>query len=83
MDLYRYRVKGRSLTIPGRIIRLTVTARDADDARDMARIKVPDFGTTVESPRRGARVVPDEPDGMEQAKAREFARWRDTDVEVV
>lgn len=81
--IYRYSVKGRSLTIPGRIIRLTVTAANADDARAMAKIKVPDFGTTIESPRRGARVVPDEPDGMTQAKAREFARWRDTDVEVI
>ena len=72
MDLYRYSLKGRSISVPGRIIRLTVTAKDADDARRMAQARVPDFGSTVETPKRRGRVVLEEPDGMTQAKAREF-----------
>lgn len=84
MDLYRYSLKGRSLSVPGRIIRLTVTAKDADDARRMAQARMPDFGTTVETPRRLGRVLePEQADGMTQAKAREFVEWRGCEVEVV
>jgi len=85
--LYRYALRGRSLTIPGRVIRLTVNASSADDARRIAAARIPDFGTTL--PRVGVRrlgrvvVEPEQADPMTQAKAREFATWRDTDVEVV
>ena len=59
--LYRYRCKGRSLSIPGRVIRLTVTAASPDDARRLAQIKNSDFGTTVETPRRIGLVTQLEP----------------------
>ena len=81
--MYRYQLRGRSLTIPGRIIRLTVTARNADDARWMAGLRDPDFGPTVSSPRRMGRVLePEQADGLTQSKAREFVEWRGTKVEV-
>lgn len=57
--MYRYSLKGRSLTIPNRIIRLTVTAANPDDARRLAQIRNPDFGTTVETPRRLGKVEPE------------------------
>ena len=58
MTLYRYHLRGRSLTIPGRVYRLTVQAKDADEARRVARIRIPDFGTTlpIAGVRRGIRV---------------------------
>lgn len=55
--MYRYSLKGRSISIPNRIIRLTVTAANPDDARRLAQLKNPDFGTTVETPRRVGLVV--------------------------
>ena len=59
--MYRYSLKGRSLSIPNRIIRLTVTAANPDDARRLAQIKNSDFGTTVETPRRIGLVTQLEP----------------------
>ena len=81
--IYRYHCKYRRFTIPSRVIRVTVTAHDADDARRIAALRDPDFSSTVESPRRGKRVILEEPDGMDQAKAREFVEWRGCQVEVV
>jgi hypothetical protein len=85
--LYRYRLRGYSRSIPSRIIHLSVTASSADDARRMAQIRNPDFGTTLprQGIRRGGRVVeePESADGMTQAKAREYVEWRGCEVEVV
>lgn len=82
MDLYRYAVRYRRTVLPGRIIRVTVTAYDADDARRIAALRDPQYGTSVEVHRR-ERVVLEEPDGMDMAKAREFVEWRGCEVEVV
>lgn len=63
MDLYRYSVKYRRYGTAdaafrsGRTWRMTVTAKDPDDARRIAAIRDPDFGTTVETPRRLGAVV--------------------------
>lgn len=62
MTLYRYQCKGRSISIPGRVIRLTVTAENPDDARRLAQLANPDFGTTVETPRRRGLVVQQTPE---------------------
>jgi hypothetical protein len=81
--MYRYQLRGRSLTIPGRIIRLTVIAANADDARRVAAIRNPDFGHTIQTPRRLGRFVDEQADGLTASKAREFVEWRGTMVEVV
>ena len=54
---FRYRVD--YLHRPGsrRVYHLTVTARDADDAREQVRREDPEFTATVRSPRRRARVT--------------------------
>ena len=82
MDLFRYAVRYRRTVLPGRIVRVTVTAHDADDARRIAAMRDPQYGSSVEVHRR-ERVILEEPDGMDQAKAREFVEWRGTMVEVV
>ena len=53
----RYRLKGRSLSVPGRVIRMTVNAQDADHARRVAQLRCSDFGQTIASPKRVALVV--------------------------
>jgi len=55
--MYRHQLRGRSLTIPGRVIRMTVIAANADDARRVAAIRNPDFGHTIQTPRRVGVVV--------------------------
>lgn len=80
--MYLYRVKYRRYSIPARVIRMTVNAENPDDARRIVAIRDPEFASTIETPRRGKRVVLEEPDGMDQAKAREFVEWRGTEVEV-
>ena len=84
MDVYRYAVRYRRFTIPSRVIRVTVTAHDADDARRIAALRDPEYSSTVESPRRGKRVILEEPDGIDLAKReREFVEWRGCEVEVI
>lgn len=51
--MYRYHLQGRSLTIPRRIYRITVQAHDPEEARRLAKLRIPDFGDTV--PRTGVR----------------------------
>lgn len=81
-QLYSYTVKYRRGYPERSLLRtLIVGATDADDAREEAARIDPLFDHTTESPRRGRPLDP--PDGMDLAKAREFAQWRDTDVEVV
>jgi hypothetical protein len=56
--LFRYSLKYLRRDAPlSRVYRLTVAARDADDARRAAKIADPAFLSTVESPRRGGLVV--------------------------
>jgi hypothetical protein len=86
MDLYTYRLRARSLSIPNRIIHMTVRAANADDARRIAAMRNSDFGPTLprQGIRRGARLEePEQADGMTQAKAREYVEWRGCEVEVV
>lgn len=69
--MYRYSVRYRRLNYPSsRVFRMTVTAKDADEARRMAMIADPFFFRTVASPKRRGEVFP--PDGMDEAKARAF-----------
>ena len=55
--MYRYRLQGYSLSVPGRVIRMTVNARNVDDARRVARIRNADFGATIQTPRKVGRIV--------------------------
>jgi len=57
MDKFRYSVRYHRDTVRSRVIRVTVTASSADEARDLARLADPHFDHTVASPKRGARVV--------------------------
>lgn len=54
-ELYSYRVRYRAV-VPGRVRELVVGARDADDARLEASHLDPQYGHTVESPRRGRQI---------------------------
>jgi hypothetical protein len=55
---YRYSVRYRRAELGQRIYRLTVTARDADEARELARARDPEFWSSVAVHRRG-QVVPE------------------------
>jgi hypothetical protein len=55
-----YHVEYRRKDSATRTYRITVLARDADEARAYAAIKDPAFGSTVRSPRRGKRPEPPE-----------------------
>ena len=82
--MYRYRVRYHRTEASPRIYYVTVTARDADDARVAAKIRDPLFSHTVSSPKRGGVVqLPEQADGLTASKAREFVEWRGTMVEVV
>jgi hypothetical protein len=56
--LFQYAVRYRRDDAPlGRIFRLTVLARSADEARAKAKINDPHFRSTVVSPHRRGMVV--------------------------
>lgn len=55
--MYRYSVKYRRDDSASRVYHVTVTARDADDARRVAAEADPRYRSTVTSPRRGARIL--------------------------
>jgi len=57
MDKFRYSVRYHRDTVRSRVVRVTVTASSAEEARELARISDPHFSHTVASPKRGARVV--------------------------
>jgi hypothetical protein len=69
-----YAIKYRRHDSPNRIWRMTVVARDADEAREYARIRDPQFGSTVTSPRRGKAV--DEPEGADPLTAAKAEAFR-------
>jgi|SRR6185369_750203 len=54
---YRYSVIYRRLEASGRVYRMTVTASDAEEARRVAAIRDPLFGSTTETPKRRAALV--------------------------
>lgn len=56
MKRHLYRVVYRT-DLTSRRHYLTVVARDADEAREYAKMRDPRFLATVRSPRRGAEVV--------------------------
>ena len=88
--MYRYQVRYRRQEPSDRVYRVTVTARDAEDARRMAEIADPAFWATTRSPRRMGEVLPPETsDPMTAAKARDdllagvaHFDWRGHDIEV-
>jgi hypothetical protein len=57
MDRFIYRVRYYRTTVRSRVIRVTVTASSAAEARELARIRDPQFSHTVETPRRMSRLV--------------------------
>lgn len=70
--LHVYRVSYRRADNLARIYRITVRARNADEARAYAKLRDPKFGSTVTSPRKGREVLPPESaDGITQAKYRD------------
>ncbi len=73
MSRHIYFLKYRRRDNPNRTYHETVIARSADEARAYLAIKDPAFGSTTQSPRRGAVV----------AEPREFVDWRGARVEVV
>ena len=85
-ELYSYRLRYRTAGVPSRIKHLVVGASDADDARREAANLDPEFGYTVESPRRGRPI---EVDPIHDAKRQEWlddpetvAVWQGVEVEV-
>lgn len=62
MPKYRYRCLYRRSSVSSRIYRLTVTARDADEARLFAALADPEFAHTVSPPRRLGQVLEPERD---------------------
>jgi hypothetical protein len=54
---YRYSVRYRRLERGGRIYRMTVTASNPDEARLLAAVRDPLFGSTTETPKRRAALV--------------------------
>ena len=88
--MYRYQVRYRRQEPSERVYRVTVTAKDADDARRMAAIADPSFGSTTQTPRRLGEVMPPEQsDPVTAAKARDdlldgvaHFDWRGHDIEV-
>lgn len=89
MNVYRYAVRYRRTTIPSRIVRMTVNAMNADDARLIVAARDPEFDHTTESPRRGAKVELVPPDPVDEAKRRDdllsgvaHFDWRGHDIEV-
>jgi len=71
--MYRYRVRYYRTNVHSRVIRVTVTAATADEARAMARIRDPQFSHTVETPRRIGLVV-EEPDECSHETVRDQER---------
>lgn len=53
---HRYLVKYRR-DVSGRVYRAVVTARDPDEARDLARIKDPRMIATTTTPRKGPMMI--------------------------
>jgi hypothetical protein len=68
MTFYRYQCRYRRTNDARRVYRHTVTARSADEARQLVAIADPLFGSTVASPKRRGEVLP--PDPIDEAKAR-------------
>jgi hypothetical protein len=88
--MFRYSIRYRRIGDTRRVYRITLTARDADDARRLAAIRDPEYGSTIESPkRRGAVLPPESADPITSAKARDDMRdgvarfeWHGHDIEV-
>lgn len=55
-----------------RIHRMTVIARDANEAREYARIRDPHFLYTIATPRKGGTVEPESEDPLTASKRREW-----------
>ena len=68
--MFRYSIRYRRSNDLRRVYRMTVTARDADDARRLAAIRDPEYASTVESPKRREAVVPESADPITAAKGR-------------
>jgi hypothetical protein len=89
MQMFKYAVRYRRQDNPSRVYHVTLTARNADEARAYAAIRDPLFHSTVTSPKRRAEVVPVPPDPIDEAKRREWiatldgGRHGDIEVEVV
>lgn len=88
--MFRYTVRYRRSDSASRVYRMTVTAKNAEDARRAAAIRDPGFASTTQTPRRlGAVVEPEMADGLTAAKGREWVavidggRHGDIEVEVV
>jgi hypothetical protein len=57
MTRHLYRLAYRRADNLARVYRMTVIAKDADEAREYARLRDPKFGSTIASPRKGREAL--------------------------